>query len=109
MPIPTETRRPHRTIGHGLVILIDGHAHPVLDISTAGVAYQAGRHPVGATIAVTLARLDAISDCIAGKITVISSQESITRGEFKPTVPLLSYILSHIGAATGAEPAYFRK
>ncbi|WP_245651099.1 PilZ domain-containing protein [Paramagnetospirillum marisnigri] len=97
-----------RKVGQGLVVLINGKVHPVIDISTAGVSYQAANHKIGATVALTIARLSDISDCIDAKITVISKDETVTRAEFKPTMPLLRYIISHIGEATRAVPAYFR-
>jgi hypothetical protein len=98
-----------RKVGQGLVILIQDRAHTVVDISTAGVSFQTSGHQAGNTIPVKLARLIDINDCIEAKITVISAEESITRCEFKPTMPLLRYIIRHIGEATNTDPAYFRK
>ncbi|RAU22755.1 PilZ domain-containing protein [Paramagnetospirillum kuznetsovii] len=104
-----DRRKLPRKVGQGLIVLIDGRAHTVIDISTAGIAFQTCGSPKGSIVSLKLAQLADISNCIEAKITVVSSQETITRGEFKPTMPLLRYIISHIGEATGTEPAYFRK
>lgn len=111
LPItPAGDRRRHlRKIGQGLVVLLDGRAHPVIDISTAGVSFQSSGHKVGAKITLRIARLADISDCVDGIITIKSVSDTTTRGEFQPTMPLLRYIIRHIGEATGTEPAYFRK
>lgn len=108
IPFP-ERRRLSRKVGQGLVLLIDGRAHPVVDISTAGVSFQSGRHKVGEKVRFKIAQLSDISDCIGGTITIKSVGETTVRGEFLPTMPLLRYIIRHIGEATGTEPAYFRK
>lgn len=109
MTITTERRRLVRKIGQGLVVLINDRAHPVVDISTAGVCFQSSGHKVGERLRLKIAQLADINDCIEGTITVKSVGEATTRGEFLPTMPLLRYIISHIGEATGTEPAYFRK
>ena len=103
----TERRRSIRKIGHGLVVLIDGRVHPVIDISTEGVSFQGAGHRIGARIELKIARLADISDCIGGAITIKSTGDTTVRGEFHPTMPLLRYIIQHIGEATGTHPAYF--
>ena len=109
MALDTDRRRTARRIGQGLVVLIDGRAHPVVDISTAGISFQSTGHKVGGKLGLKIARLANISDCVDGVITVKSSGDTTTRGEFQPTMPLLRYIIGHIGEATGTVPAYFRK
>jgi len=104
-----DRRQTIRRIGQGLVVLIDGHVHPVIDISTAGVSFQSVGHAVNARLHLKIARVADMNDCIDGTITVKSVGETVTRGEFQPTMPLLRYIISHMGEATGAVPAYFRK
>lgn len=98
-----------RKIGQGLVVLIDGRSYPVIDISTIGITFQAVGHKVGAAVRLKIAQLANISDCIDGVITVKSSGDTTTRGEFRPTIPLMRYIIGHMGEATATEPAYFRK
>ena len=105
----TDRRRLVRKIGQGLVVLIDGRAHPVVDISTAGISFQFSGPKIGAKLSLKIARLADLADCIDGVITIKSASENTLRGEFHPTVPLLRYIISHIGEATGTKPAYFRK
>lgn len=107
-PFP-DRRTQIRKVGQGLVVLIDARVHPVVDISTAGVSFQAAGHKVGAKVSLKIARISDINDCIGGTITIKSAGDATTRGEFLPTMPLLRYIISHIGEATGTKPAYFRK
>ena len=109
MPRITERRRLPRKIGQGLAALIDGKAHPVIDISTAGVSFQGIGQKMGAKLAVKIARMSDFNDCIDCVITVKSEEGNVTRGEFLPTMALMRYIIGHIGETTGAEPAYFRK
>lgn len=105
----TDRRQTIRRIGQGLVALIDGHVHPVIDISTAGLSFQSAGHAVNDRLHLRIARVTDMSDCIDGTITVKSVGETVTRGEFQPTMPLLRYIIGHMGEATGTAPAYFRK
>ena len=109
MPRTTERRRLSRKIGQGLAALINGKAHPVIDISTAGVSFQGIGQKMGAKLALKIARMSDFNDCIDCVITVKSEEGNVTRGEFQPTMALMRYIISHIGETTGAEPAYFRK
>ena len=109
MPLSTERRRLPRKIGHGLAALIDGKAHPVIDISTAGLSFQGIGQKLGSRLALKIVRMSDISDCIDCVITVKSEEGNVTRGEFQPTMALMRYIVGHIGETTGAEPAYFRK
>jgi hypothetical protein len=104
-----ERRRLPRKIGHGLAALIDGKAYPVIDISTGGVSFQGIGQKLGARLAMKIARMSDFSDCIDCVVTVKSEEGNVTRGEFLPTMALMRYIIGHIGEATGAEPAYFRK
>jgi hypothetical protein len=104
-----QERRQHiRKIGQGLVVLIDGRVHPVVDISTAGISFQAAGLKIGDRLKLKIAQLADISDCIGGVITIKSVNDTTTRGEFLPTVPLMRFIIAHMGEATGTVPAYFR-
>ncbi|MDO8605423.1 MAG: PilZ domain-containing protein [Phaeospirillum sp.] len=106
----TPDRRNHiRKVGQGLVVLIDGRVHPVVDISIAGISFQAAGHTVGTKVSLKIARISDINDCIGGTITIKSAGDTTTRGEFLPTMPLLRYIIGHIGEATGTKPAYFKE
>jgi hypothetical protein len=104
-----ERRRHIRKIGQGLVMLIDGRVYPIVDISTAGISFQAGDQVIGAVIDLKLAAMTDLGKGIEARITINSNNGTITRGEFHPTVPLLRFIIGHIGEVTGTVPAYFTR
>ncbi|CCG41855.1 hypothetical protein [Magnetospirillum molischianum] len=106
----SEERRSHiRKVGQGLVVVIDRRIFPIVNISTAGLGFQATGYKVGDLVPIKIAKMLDLSTCVDATITVKSAEETITRGEFLPTMPLLRYIIDHIGEVTGVEPAYFRK
>ena len=109
MPHTIERRHLPRKIGQGLAALIDGKAHPVMNISTAGISFQGTGQTLGAKLAMKIARTSDFNDCIDCVITVKSEEGNVTRGEFLPTMALMRYVIGHIGETTGTEPAYFRK
>jgi len=103
-----ERRLHSRSIAKGLIILIDDQVCPVIDISVSGVSFQASLNSIGSRVRVKLARLTDKNDCIACEITVRAVSGAITHAEFSATMPLMHYIIGHIGKVTGAEPAFFR-
>jgi len=106
----TDDRRHQiRKIGQGLVVVIDRRIFPLVTISTAGLAFQATGYKVGESVAIKIAKMLDLNCSVDATITVSSAEETITRGEFLPTMPLLRYVIDHIGDVTGVEPAYFRK
>jgi hypothetical protein len=104
-----DRRRHVRKIGQGLVVLIDRRIFPIVNISTAGISFQATGYAVGETVSLKLAKMTDLKNAVDATISVKSAEEAITRGEFHPTMSLLRFIIDHIGDVTGVEPAYFRK
>jgi len=106
----TDNRRgPIRKIGQGLVVVIERRIFPLVSITTAGLVFQATGYKVGDQVALKIAKMLDLTACVEATIRVTSAEETITRGEFQPTMALLHYIIDHIGEVTGVEPAYFRK
>lgn len=104
----TERRQHGRKVGEGLIVLIDGKTHPIVDISVAGVAFQAQGHKAGDRIRLSLATLRALTDAVEANATVRAAGNGVVRCEFIPTAKLMRYIVAHIGEVTGQQPAYFR-
>ena len=104
-----EERRQHpRKMGEGLIVLIGGHGHPLVDISIGGLSFQSNSYKTGDQIRLKLARLIDMTDCVECKITVVAVSETITRGQLHETMAAMSYIVRHIGEVTGVSPSYFR-
>lgn len=104
----TERRQHGRKVGDGLIVLLDGKTYPVIDISVAGVAFQARGHREGDRIRLSLATLGSLEDSIEANATVRAAADGVVRCEFIPTARLMRYIVGHIGEVTGQQPAYFR-
>ncbi len=102
-----DRRRQIRRVGQDLLVVIDRRAFPVIDISTEGVSFQGSGYGIGEVVKIRVARLSDTSDDVAATVTVRAVEDNVIRGEFRPNMPLLHYIISHIGEATGAKPAYF--
>ena len=103
-----ERRKHPRRMGEGLIVLIDGRGYPLVDISIAGVSFQGTGFGVGKTVTVTVAKLLKMAECAEGVITVVAADETITRGEFKPNVAMMGYIVEHMSDVTGVKPTYFK-
>ena len=96
----TERRRVGRQNGQGLVVLMDGQVHTVVDISVNGVSFQGRGLAVGQTISVRLARLVDLSDAVDAKVTVKGLTGSVVHGEFHGTLSLMRYVVGKIGPDT---------
>lgn len=104
-----QERRQHgRKVGDGLIVLINGKTHPIIDISVAGVAFQAQGYRIGDRIRLSLAALRALDDAVEASVTIRAAGNGVVRCEFIPTAKLMRYIITHIGEITGQQPAYFR-
>ena len=108
MPQMKERRHHIRKVGDGLVVLIDDQVYPVLDISVSGMSFQASHVAVGDRIKLKIAQLTNMKACIDGELTVRAVNGTVARGEFFATMPLMRYIISHIGNVTGGEPSHFK-
>lgn len=100
---------PIRRIGQGLVVVIERRIYPIVSISTAGLGFQATGYKVGDHVRMKIAKMLDLNTGVEATLAVTSAEETITRGEFLPTIPLLRYIIDHIGEVTGVEPSYFHK
>ena len=108
MKLSEERRRHPRKIGDGLIVLIGGHGHPLVDISIGGLSFQSNSYKTGDSILIKLARLNDMTDSVECRITVVAISETITRGQLHETMAAMSYIIRHIGEVTGVPPSYFR-
>lgn len=108
MPHFTERRRQPRRLGEGLILLIDGRAFPVLDISVAGISFQATGYKPNDRIAATLTETANPAAGVETSITVRAVGNGVVRGEFYPTNKLMRFIMAHVGEVTGGAPSYFR-
>ncbi|MFD2234286.1 PilZ domain-containing protein [Phaeospirillum tilakii] len=102
-----ERRQHPRLPGHGLVVVVGRQMFPIANLSIAGLAFQGGpNHQVGDTLRIRIARIDAPEDCVNAVVTVRAADEFMVRGEFHPTLPLMSYIVAHLGDISGIAPTY---
>jgi len=103
-----ERRQHPRCMGEGLIVLIGGRGYPLVDISISGLSFQGGGFGVGDRVTVKVAKLFKMAECVEGVITVISAEETVTRGEFEPTLVVMGYIVRHMSEVTGVKPNYFK-
>lgn len=105
-----ERRRYGRYFGRDLQVLGPGGVYPVRDISADGLSFLGKPFGLGDIVSITLtspadqaARIDACCQVVALSTTV-------THLTFAPvTIPLLTFIMQHIGAELGVAPYYFGK
>ena len=102
----TERRINPRLAGHGLVMMIGRRVFPIANISITGLGFQGSGYRENEVLTVQIARINALEDCVPAVITVRSVQETMVRGEFHPTLPLMRYIIAHLSEVTGADPTY---
>jgi len=103
----TKERRRHiRYLGQGMVVVIEGQGYPVIDISTSGIHFQGGSFELGAVVPLKLMRLKGKQDSVDGSI-IVKAVGTTTRGEFRPTMPLLRFIIRHLSEVTGVRATYF--
>lgn len=91
-----------RSIGRGLVALIDGRPYPLIDVSIAGVSFQDDTPRAGQALSLTLARTDAPEDRVDGRLRVVSATGGTTRGELAITVPMVLYVIRHLARVAEA-------
>ena len=108
MTFAEERRRHPRKIGDGLIVIIGGHGHSLVDISIGGLSFQSNGYKKGDRIRLKLARLTDMTDCVNCKITVVETTDVVTRVKFRADIRVMSYIVRHIGEVTGVSPFYFR-
>lgn len=102
-----EKRRHIRKIGEGLVVVIGARVFPLLDISVAGVSFQATGYKVGDTVSLSIAQSADMTKAVDGRITVVAAGGTIVRGRFYPTMRLMRFIIRHFSDAAGIAPRYF--
>jgi hypothetical protein len=105
-----ERRRHIRYIGQHLLIVINGKAHPIMDISIGGVSFQGTGFTVGDPLSLTLVSAFANKDVMPGIGEVRAISGSKVHVKFvRPTLPLLRYIIAHIAEVTGIEPHLLKR
>jgi len=102
-------RRNHpRRMGDGLIVLIGGRGFPLVDISIAGLSFQGSGFGVGDRVTLKIAQLLKMKECVEAVITVVATEETITRGRIEPKIAVMEYIVQHFSDVIGAEPHYFK-
>ena len=109
MTVCVERRRQSRHFGRDLIVLdAAGRSYPVRDISVDGLCFVGDPFPVGDRVAITLASSQAPDRTVRAECRVVAISAVGTHMEFAPvTVPLLTFVLKHIGAEMGVTPYYF--
>jgi len=103
----TEERRQHpRQPGQGLVVMIGRRLFPIANISLSGLGFQGCGYQQEEVLKVQIARIDALEDRVDVTLTVRAVEDNMVRAEFHPTLPLMSYIVSHFGEVMGVSPTY---
>jgi hypothetical protein len=105
-----ERRRHIRKMADGMVAIIDGRVHPVVDISVAGLSIQCSALSRGQTVELHLSSLDDLQDRVPARVTVRAVGGALTHAEFFPTMRLLRYVINRLSEMTGIAPVseYFR-
>lgn len=106
-----QERRKHvRHLAENLQVLIDGKAYPLINISTGGVYFQGQGFYAGNPLSLVIRSLHDEKDSVATVARVVAVTDSAVHAEFtKANVPLLNFVIGHIGQAMGVKPHFFKK
>ncbi|MGE5546966.1 MAG: PilZ domain-containing protein [Solirubrobacterales bacterium] len=109
--MPNQDRRIHaRVPAQTLFIEIDGQPHALIDISAGGVAFEAhGLHPGQVVLALIRSVLDeqdfAVAHCRIIQVCGCRASAAFV----DPKLPLLRFVIGHIGNMTGVEPHLLKR
>ncbi|WP_158240503.1 PilZ domain-containing protein [Telmatospirillum siberiense] len=111
MTAPIERRRHRRHFGRDLLVLVpEGSSYPVRDISPGGLCLQGTPFAIGELVGITLSSAANPFDAVDASCRVVAISTTGSHMEFCPvTMPLLTFIIQHIGKELGVEPYYFGK
>ena len=100
-----EHRKDIRVLARGIIVIIDGHVHPVINISAGGMCIQATCFSAGEKASAKVAKMRDISKAVNADFVVRQIDETKARVQFiDPKLPLLRLIVSHVGSVIGVEP-----
>lgn len=111
MTAPIERRQHCRHFGRDLLVLdSEGGSYPVRDISPGGLCLQGNAFAIAEVVTITLTSESNPFDAVDAICQVVAIGTTLTHMEFRPvTMPLLTFIMQHIGQELGVEPYYFGK
>jgi hypothetical protein len=106
-----EERRKHvRHLAESLVVVTGGKTYEVVNISTGGVFFKGTGFFKGNPLSITIRAANNEMDCITADCKVVEVGTESVHAEFaKPTMPLMHFVIGHIGQAMGVKPQYFKK
>lgn len=106
-----QERRKHvRHLAESLIVGIEGKDYPLVNISTGGVNFTGKGFFAGNPLKMTIRSAQDAKDCIVVDCKVVAVDGESVHTEFtKPNVPLLNFVIGHIGQAMGVKPHFFKK
>lgn len=85
-----------------------GETYPVRDVSVDGLCFAGEPFAVADLVTITLASSTVPDQSVQASCRIVAISPVGTHVEFAPaTMPLLTFVLKHIGAELGVEPYYF--
>jgi len=105
MGFVVERRWYDRYRSKGLLVIVEGEACPVVDISIAGLSFAGPELPVGSQVTLTLADEVGQRIPVEASITVKAAGPAVTRGELAPSAPPLRFILKYLEEVLGVTTA----
>lgn len=104
-----ERRRHQRFLAGMLQISRDGRCYPLINISEGGLSLEGTPFALGQMVVLTLSSTTSPDDTILADCKVVAVRQDATHLTFeKVTIPLLTFIMAHIGRVLGVAPYYFR-
>ncbi len=106
-----DERRKHvRYLAENLIVEIAGNTHPVVNISTGGVFFVGQGFYLGNPLSLVIRASQNEADSMKAECKVVEIRADCIHAEFlKPTMPLMHFVIGHIGQAMGIKPQYFKK
>jgi hypothetical protein len=111
MPRNHSERRSHlRYPGQTLLLAVDGIVRALIDISTGGLSFEGEDFHRGQIVAVKFSSVLDEGDAVEAACRIVNTGGARVGAAFTlPNLPLLAYVIEHIGGVTGAMPHMVRK
>ncbi|MTJ84079.1 MAG: hypothetical protein F8N37_24085 [Telmatospirillum sp.] len=105
-----ERRKFNRHYGKGLILIWENQAYPLLNVSPGGLCLRdwPGGKPAGDIVTIGLATEDRPDRHMDVDCRIVSVRGDLTHMAFTlVTMPLLTFLIGHIGSVLGVDPYYF--
>jgi hypothetical protein len=93
--------------GAGLVLVIGGKIYPLIRLALDHAVFQAAEFLPGQLVSLKIAPWNNLTQAVAGKMIIRSSNGVTAHGDFQVTMSLMRFMIQRLGGELGHKPYYF--